>query len=549
MMITISYSRFVRVMIAASLLLLSLCLGTAAYAQSDLSGGAGEGVKRPAESAPRRRPRSSSQPKTSKRNAKVQPAAKVQPKVDLSKQVEAALELGNTARDSDPPRHADAERAYKLAMELDPEDARTHIGLGNTYFDQKRYPEAETAFRRAVQLDPEDSDAFVSLAYVSNAQERYEEAEKSALRALAIDANEYAAHVAIGWSKYRRKSYQESEAAYRRAIALSPKSPELYSDLSLVLIEQGRWRDTEPVLKQAVTLNPSDASMLAAYGVVLHKLGQLDRAAETYAQVSKLDPKLSAPHSNLALVHYTRGDFTKAREEWEAALRLSSPYPLDRAGLLLIDRKFSEAQSQLEQYTQGNATDEDGWLLLGDVRRMQGNTEGSRTAYARAAQLAPDYAQHQRPTIPAPVVALTLPKTETNTASTVSSNVGAGVKQTSIVNSSTEVSNTSSNAPSPRYASKVRNVSANNFAKATPATGAISVNCTPNSIILIEPLSGGEAQMSVVPASLTVVAFNQLRPGEYRIVAALDGYETVEMKVFVAVTRVVSVKLALRPKP
>jgi hypothetical protein len=61
-------------------------------------------------------------------------------------------------------------------------------------------------------------------------------------------------------------------------------------------------------------------------------------------------------------------------------------------------------------------------------------------------------------------------------------------------------------------------------------------------------VGGGEAQMSVVPSSVTVVAFNQLRPGEYLVSASLDGYETVEIRVFVAVTKIISVKLALRPK-
>lgn len=537
MRMTGSFKRLLRASAAASCMLVSGYLSAGALAQ-DISGGAGEGVKRPAETSPRRRTRTTPTAKPAKRGTRTASTSS-QPKVDLSKQVEAALELGNAARDSNPPRYDDAERAYQLAVQLDPSDERAYVGLGNTYFDQKRYGEAETAFRRATELDPEDADALVALAYTNNAQDRYADAEKSAQRALTLDRSNYSAHAAIGWSNYRRKNYQEAEAAYRRAIALSPKTPELYSELSLVLMEQGRWRDAEPLLRQAVALDPSDSATLSDYGVVQHKLGLLDVAAQTYAQVSALDPKLSAPHSNLALIEYTLGDFAKAREEWEAAIRLNSAYALDRAGLLMLDRKFTEARAELEKYTQANAADEDGWLLLGDVHRMQGDDAGARLAYARATQLAPEYAQHGRPTIPAPVVAKVVPPVETKTAGKNSGNItGANTAQ----------SGEPSKGPSPLYASSVRNLKATNSTVPTPATGVISVNSVANASVLIEPVGGGEALMSIVPTSLTIVAFNKLKPGEYRVVAALDGYETLETRVFVAATKIVTIKMNLRPK-
>jgi tetratricopeptide (TPR) repeat protein len=546
MRMTGSYKRLLRAGLVTSCMLLSGYLATGARAQ-DISGGAGEGVKRPAESSPRRRTRTTAPSKTVKRATRTSNTS-AQPKVDLSKQVDAALELGNTARDSNPPRYDDAERAYKLATQLDPQDERAYVGLGNTYFDQKRYTEAEAAFRRATELDAEDADAFVALAYTNNAQERYADAEKSAQRALALDRSNYAAHAAVGWSNYRRKNYQEAEAAYRRALALSPKTPELYSELSLVLMEQGRWRDTEPLLRQAVALDPADAATLSDYGVVQHKLGQLELAAQTYAQVSKLDPALSTPHSNLALIEYTLGDFAKARQEWEAAIRLNSPYALDRAGLLMLDRKFVEARSELEKYTQANAADEDGWLLLGDVHRMQGDDAGARAAYVRATQLAPDYAQHGRPTIPAPVVAKAVPTTETKNSAKNSGNMSADAATASPTVEKTSPSGEQSKEPELRYASSVRNLKATNSTRPTPATGVIAVNSVANASVLIEPVVGGEAQMSIVPTSLTVVAFNQLRPGEYRVVASLNGYETLETRVFVAATKIVSIKMNLRPR-
>ncbi len=541
---TVRYQCFWRAALSASILLCCLQLSFVAHAQ-DISGGGGEGVKRTSTSAPRRRTRSA-QSKPARRSTKAQSLP--QAKIDLSKQVETALDIGNTARDSNPPNYVAAERAYKLALELDAEESRAYVGLGNTYFDQKRYADAEAAFRRAAELDPEDADALVALAYVNNALERYAEAEKAATRARALDKNNYQAHVALGWSHYRRKNYAAAETAYRSAIGLSPKSAELYSELGQVLMDQGRWRDSEPLLKQAAALDPADAATQANYGIVLHKLGQLDLAAAAYVQAAQLDPKMSGAHSNLALVHYTRGDFTKAREEWTAAIGLNSTYPLDRAGLLVIDRKLAEAQAELEKYTQANGADEDGWLLLGDVKRMQGDDAGARAAYARATQLTPDYTAHARPTIPAPVVpkvsATPSPAKETSGATTTA----AVIKQPAGQPATTSA-DASSKEPGLRYATSVRTIKATNNPRPTPASGAISITCDPNATLLVEPLSGGEAQKTIVPSSDNVVVFNQLRPGEYRVVAWLDGHETLETRVFVPVNRVVGVKLKLQPKP
>ncbi len=536
-----------RILVLTSAFVMSCGIAVDVFAQDDLKGGATESTARPKTAPPRSKPRSSTQSKSTKRTPKTGDggSASSQPKADLSKQVESALELGNSARDSNPPRFAEAERAYKLAADLDPVDARAHVGLGNTYFDQKRYAEAQVAFSRAIELDPQDADTLVALAYTSNAQERYEDAERSALRAISLDANEYAAYVAIGWSKYKRKNYQEAETAYRRAIALSPKTSAIYSELSLVLIEQARWHDSEVVLLQAVTLDPSNASTLVDYGVVLHKLGQLDKAAETYTQVIKLDPKMSSPHSNLALIQYSKGDFAKAREEWLAAQQLKSEYALDRAGLLILDYKLAEAQAELEKYTQANASDEDGWLLLGDVRRMQRDQAGATAAYARAAALTPEYAKRERPSVPDPnaakaAAAIAIVENKEPARET------ANPPKVTAAERSTEQG--SSNVPSLRFASSIRTIKATNFARPTPASGAISVTCIANAVVVVEPVFGGEAQMSIVPASLTVVAFNQLRTGEYRVVASLDGYEPLETRVFVAATKIVSIKLTLRPK-
>lgn len=72
-------------------------------------------------------------------------------KEDLNDKVEDAIALGNAARDRKPPDFESAEKAYRLAWKLNPQDPRPYLGLGNLYWDQRRYSEAAQAYRDALR--------------------------------------------------------------------------------------------------------------------------------------------------------------------------------------------------------------------------------------------------------------------------------------------------------------------------------------------------------------------------------------------------------------
>jgi tetratricopeptide (TPR) repeat protein len=132
---------------------------------------------------------------------------------------------------------------------------------------------------------------------------------------------------------------------------------------------------------------------------MMQKLGQLEASSQEYLEVIKLSPKDSSPHSNVGLIYYMTERFPLARQHWSAAVSLGTTYPPDQIGLLIIDGKLAEAQTQLEDYTRKTPEDEDGWLMLGDVYRAVGNDSAARVTDARAAQIAPEYVGLKRPNL------------------------------------------------------------------------------------------------------------------------------------------------------
>ena len=73
-------------------------------------------------------------------------------------------------------REAEAEAAYRKAIELDEKFATPWNGLGNLYRDQKKEAEAEAAYRKAIELDEKDAYPWNGLGILYRIQKKYEQA-------------------------------------------------------------------------------------------------------------------------------------------------------------------------------------------------------------------------------------------------------------------------------------------------------------------------------------------------------------------------------------
>ena len=317
---------------------------------------------------------------------------------DNSAQMEDAMSLADDARQAG--RNEAAERGYQLASKLMPSDPRPYLGLGHIYYDQKKYVDAERFYARAASLARGDSEAYSRLAFTYAEMNRLDDALAAGRRAVAAQPENYYGYFALGYVLSLRKSYAEAETTYRKAVMLAPQPlVVLHRELARILSEQRRYADALTEARKAVAADPKDSSAHFDAALMLQKLGQLEASSQEYLEVIKLNEKDSSPHSNVGLIYYMTERFPAARQHWSAAVSLGTTYPPDRIGLLIIDGKFADAQTQLEDYTKKTPEDEDGWLMLGDVYRALGNDSAARVTDARAAQIAPEYVGLKRPNL------------------------------------------------------------------------------------------------------------------------------------------------------
>ena len=75
-------------------------------------------------------------------------------------------------------KYSDSEKAFKEALEIDPEYGRAHGGLGYVYFKLARYSEAEEYLKKAISLSPGEPDNYYNLACLHSKNGNAEEAFK-----------------------------------------------------------------------------------------------------------------------------------------------------------------------------------------------------------------------------------------------------------------------------------------------------------------------------------------------------------------------------------
>jgi len=178
-------------------------------------------------------------------------------------------------------------RAYRSALELQPDHPDYHCNLGATLIDLGAVDEASTHFREAIRLRPGFAAAHNNLA--------------NALRLLGdrVSAIEH----------------------FRKAVQLDPISAEARSNLGEMLLELGEPAEALTHCREAVRLRPDFPLALTILGNVLQELGRLDEAQACFRQAIGQQPNLAGPHAALGGLLEELGDFDRSERELREALR------------------------------------------------------------------------------------------------------------------------------------------------------------------------------------------------------------------------------------
>ena len=170
--------------------------------------------------------------------------------------VESHLTTGDRAmRDG---KLADAEREYRNASQLAPNDPRAHVALASLYASEQKSAMAQQEQMKALELDPANASAHAAMAadYVAESQLPTAEEQYRAAIALAPGMAKY--HLELGSLLGSENDDSEAEAELRTAIGLEPRNAQAHFQLAdLLSTESGREAEAQSEYEQAHALDPA----------------------------------------------------------------------------------------------------------------------------------------------------------------------------------------------------------------------------------------------------------------------------------------------------
>jgi len=169
-----------------------------------------------------------------------------------------------------------AERAYRMALAMDPNHLEALHGLGVVLLLADRLQEAEAQFAKAVALDPDYGDAYHGLGSARGRQGKFQEALDPLRRALEIDPDDPNCHLMLGTSLMQLGQLKEGRAHLNQAVRLDE-----------------RYAESRPLLDRA-------DRFLAA--------GKLEDATIQYRRVLERTPDYLPALVGLASILATAGD-------------------------------------------------------------------------------------------------------------------------------------------------------------------------------------------------------------------------------------------------
>ena len=203
---------------------------------------------------------------------------------------------------------AGAERLYKQALELSPNNAYALTYYGFYLIFMERFDEASLVLERIRELDPLSLENNVILGCNYFFARRYDEAIEQFRKVIAMDANYWLARINLGRAYEQTGAIADAIAEFEKAKLLGGSMPETLGDLGRAYAVAGRSDEARRVLEE---LNErSKSSYVAPYNfaVIYTGLGEhdeafawLDKACEArswYLTWLKVDPALDSLRSD-----------------------------------------------------------------------------------------------------------------------------------------------------------------------------------------------------------------------------------------------------------
>jgi pentatricopeptide repeat protein len=186
-------------------------------------------------------------------------------------------------------RLGEAEKLFKQAIELDPNDISSRVGLLSLYGRKRQFDMAEKLYQEIRKQDPRAPQLDYIYAQVMASARRFDAALPAYRRALAINPYDAGLHNDVGLLLERRGQEEDSITHYRLAVKYDPGNRAALSNLGRALVRHKRFEEGMAYhLKALSRVDERTPKYLYVTALAYDLWGKRDKAIEYARQASSL---------------------------------------------------------------------------------------------------------------------------------------------------------------------------------------------------------------------------------------------------------------------
>ncbi|MGB6130435.1 MAG: tetratricopeptide repeat protein [Acidobacteriaceae bacterium] len=247
-----------------------------------------------------------------------------------------------------------AEQDIQKAIAVAPQSGYGYVQLGNLRFAQQRYADAQTAYRTALDRDSGSLDAVRGLANTYIAEKQVDKAVAAVNAGIAGSPSDSNLYTLLGSILFHnRRDLSGAEAAFSRAVSLDPHNVDAWLQLSEAQATQGKVDLAISTSQQALKINPGRVAFCLLLGDLYEAGSQWKDAAEAYQSALAMSSQNPVASMGLARVMLeTGGNLDVALSLAETARREmpGSPAAADATGWVYYQKGlYSLALTCLQQ--------------------------------------------------------------------------------------------------------------------------------------------------------------------------------------------------------
>jgi len=275
----------------------------------------------------------------------------------------------------------EAERCFRNAQALSPDDFRWPYYLGHVVRSTGRLTESAGHFEQALRLRPDDLAALTWLGQVHVDAGRPDAAEPHLARARALHPDTPAVLFQLGRAAAARRDYARAVALLEDALRLEPAATAIRYPLAMA------YRGLGDLARARAHLERSGRRAGDGAGVTLPD-----------PLMAEVNAALRSPqvHWDLGLYAGARNDWPEAVRQFREAARLGPDLPVVRLNLGLALNRTGAARAALEQLTEAVRLDPRlaaAHFAMGTLYERSGRDREAMERYALAATQDPNHAE------------------------------------------------------------------------------------------------------------------------------------------------------------